>query len=146
MKREIYFNKSKDGYSVYPGRLLDALSMWLGSLSHGTWVLKLERKQSQRTLSQNALMWVWFDAIAKEWSDATDKCFSREGVKEFFCRKYLPIEMPNGEVVGGSTSGLNTEQMSEFMEKVQAYAATEWGITLLNQEDKMFDQWRSQYE
>jgi hypothetical protein len=147
MKREIVLSKSKEGAILFGcSYWVDVIDTWLKSIGSGTYVLKLEKKQSQRTLSQNALMWVWFDAIAKEFTEATDKYYNRDCVKEFFCRKYLPLELPNGEVVGGSTSGLTTEQMSEFMEKVQAYAATEWGISLLNPEDKMFDQWRNQYE
>lgn len=146
MKREITFNKNKLFDSIKQGEVLYSAGIWLSSIPNGTWVLKLERKPTQRTLSQNALMWVWMDAIAEEWSEATDRYYSRDVVKEFLCRKYLPLEMPDGSVVGGSTSGLTTEQMGEFMDKVQAYAATEWGITLLNPEDKMFEQWRNQYE
>lgn len=146
MKRELFFKKGRSGISIPHTDILEYVDMWLHSIGAGDWVLKLERKQTQRSLSQNSLMWIWFDVIAKEWSEATDKYYSRDGVKDYFCRKYLPMELPNGEVVGGSTSILTTEQMTEFLDKVQAYAATEWGITLLSQEDKMFNEWRSQYE
>lgn len=147
MKREIVIEKKKDG--MLPGpihTIVELVTIWLRTIGNGTWVLKLERKANQRTLSQNALMWVWFEILAKEWSEASDKYYTRDQLKEFFCRKYLPLEMPDGSVIGGSTSGLTTEQMSEFMDKVQAYAGSEWGIELLNQEDEMFNQWRNQYE
>ena len=140
------FNKRQEVFDIPPVKVQEYVLMWLSSIGSGTWELKLERKASQRTLSQNALMWVWFDAIANEWSEATDRYYSRDSVKEYFCRKYLPVELPDGSVVGGSTSGLTTEQMSEFMEKIQAYAGSEWGISLLSPEDNMFDEWRKQYE
>lgn len=146
MKREIVIEKKKDGMLPAIHTIVELVTIWLRTIGNGTWVLKLERKANQRTLSQNALMWVWFEILAKEFTEATDKYYSRETVKYFFCCKYLPLRLPNGEIVGGSTSGLTTEQMSEFMDKVQAYAGSEWGIELLNQEDEMFNQWRNQYE
>ena len=85
------------------------------------------------------------DAIAKEWTDATDRQYTKEQVKEMFTEKYLPIETPMG-TVGRSTSELTTEEMSDFLTKVQAYAATEWDITLLSPADKMFNEWKEQYE
>jgi hypothetical protein len=86
------------------------------------------------------------EALSKEWAEATDDHYTKEQWKEFFARKFLPVTGPCGEIVGGSTSALTTEQMTEFLTKIQAYAATEWGITLLGAEDSMFNEWRSQYE
>jgi hypothetical protein len=48
-------------------------------------------------------------------------------------------------VIAGSTKGLTTEQMTEFLNQVQADAATEYGITLPNPEDMYFEVWAKQY-
>lgn len=109
-------------------------------------MLKLEKKSTKRGLSQNALLWVWMEVISKEWADATDDHYTKEQWKEFFARKFLPVTGPGGEIVGGSTSALTQEQMTEFLNKIQSYAATEWGIALLGAEDNMFDEWRKMYE
>lgn len=144
MKREITIVKS-EGFEPAVYNINEMVDMWLRSCPNGEWTLKLEKTKHQRSTSQNALMWIWFDAIAKEWTDATDKQYTKEQVKEMFTAKYLPVDTPMGRV-GKSTSGLSTEEMSAFLEKVQAYAATEWNITLLSPEDKMFNEWRNQYE
>lgn len=145
MKREIEIYKLDIGAMTDGPGWEATVKMWLQTIGRGTWVLKLEKKAAQRTVSQNALMWTWFDVIAKEWAEATDRCYTKEQVKEMFTRKFLPIDTPLG-VVGRSTSSLTTEEMSEFMDKVHAYVSTEWGIELLNPEDKMFNEWKSQYE
>ena len=147
MKREILLSKGKDGSILIGcGSWYEVINTWLKSIGHGLWVLKLERKQSNRSISQNRLMWLWFDAIAQEFTEASEETYSREVIKEYFCRKFRPLRMPDGEIVGGSTSCMTTEEMSEFLEKVRAYTLTTWGIELKSPEDKMFDQWRNQYE
>ena len=147
MKREINIRKERGELTGCTfGSICGAVKMWIETVPNGEWVLRIEKKKTQRSVSQNALMWIWFSVIAQEWSEATDRYYSKESVKEFFCRKYLPIELPNGEVVGGSTSGLTTEQFTEFLNKIQAHAATEWGITLFGAEDEMFNEWKEQSE
>lgn len=121
------------------------VDMWLDTCPNGDWVLSMEKEKKQRSVSQNALMWLWFDVIAKEWSDATDVMYTKEQVKDMFTRKFLPMDTPMG-VIGKSTSSLSVDEMTEFLNKVQAYATSEWGISLLSAEDKMFDTWRRQYE
>lgn len=145
MKREKVFTIDQHGCDVSISNMFDLVNMWMRTIGSGTWVLKLEKKPVQRSISQNALMWVWFDAIAQEWSEATDRCYTKESVKDMFTAKYLPVTMPDGSVVGRGTSGLSSEEMAEFLTKVQAYAQTEWGISLLSPEDMMFNEWRNQY-
>ena len=145
MKREIEIRK-RAGESLLMEQIRDVVSMWLTTCPNGDWVLKLEKKTVQRGLSQNALLWVWMEVMSKEWAEATGDYYTKEQWKEFFARKFLPVTGPDGETVGGSTSALTTEQMTTFLTNIQAHAATEWGITLLGAEDKMFNEWRSQYE
>ena len=145
MKREIEIRK-RVGESLLKEQIKDVVSMWLDTCPSGDWVLKLEKKTTQRGLSQNALLWVWMEVMSKEWAEATGDYYTKEQWKEFFARKFLPVTGPDGETVGGSTSALTTEQMTTFLTNIQAHAATEWGITLLGAEDKMFNEWRSQYE
>lgn len=144
MKREIVLSKTPEGILFGCPSWERTIDSWLHSISKGTYVIKLEKMQKQRTISQNALMWTWFEAIAQEWSEATDECYTKEQVKEMFTRKFLPVDSPLG-VVGRSTSSLNTEQMTEFLNRVQAYMAQEWGITLPSTEDREFEEWKKQY-
>ena len=89
-------------------------------------------------------MWLWFTCIAKSWSEATNRTFTSQDVHDAYCLMFLPIQTPKG-AVAGKTSGLTTEQMTEFLNKVQSDAASEYGITLPNPEDRYFEIWAKQY-
>jgi hypothetical protein len=142
MKRIVVYNKDK-GITNSP-EVLETIQLWLDTVRNGQYTIEMKKVVEKRSVSQNKLMWLWFSAIADAWSDATDRAFTRNDVHDAYCLMFLPIDTPKGRV-GGSTSGLSTEEMSEFLEKVHADAADD-GITLLNPEDKMFEQWAMQYE
>jgi hypothetical protein len=142
MKRIVVYNKDK-GTTNSP-EVLETIQLWLDTVRNGQYTIEMKKVVEKRSISQNKLMWLWFSAIADAWSDATDRAFTRNDVHDAYCLMFLPIDTPKGRV-GGSTSGLSTEEMSEFLEKVHADAADD-GITLLNPEDKMFEQWAMQYE
>ena len=142
MKRIVVY--SKDNGTTNSPEVLETIQLWLDTVRNGQYTIEMKKVVEKRSISQNKLMWLWFSAIADAWSDATDRAFTRNDVHDAYCLMFLPIDTPKGRV-GGSTSGLRTEEMSEFLEKVHADAADD-GITLLNPEDKMFEQWAMQYE
>lgn len=146
MKREIVIIKDSVSCSRSVASVVDIVQLWLQGIGPGNWVLKLEKKKVQRSISQNALMWIWFEAIAQEWTDASGRSYTKENVHDYFCQLFLPVTAPNGHNMPGSTSGLNVDRMADFLNKVHAHAASEWGITLLSPEDRMFYDWRNQYE
>ena len=121
-----------------------AVNQWLQYSPNGTYILTLKRKQQRRSIPQNKLMWMWFAAIAEAWTEATDRTFTAQDVHDAYCMALIPKDTPKGRVAG-STSGLNTEQMTEFLNKVQADAQTEYGITLPNPEEQYFEAWAEQY-
>lgn len=112
------------------------------TLTNGEYVLSIKRKVKPRSLSQNALMWMWFTCIEKE--TGTDKV----DVHDHYCKKFLRrrICMKGVEdVVVSSTSKLNTLQMTDFLNKVQADAATEFGITLPLPDDQYYNEFVNEY-
>ena len=112
-------------------------------LRNGKHKLTIERYTEPRTLSQNALMWLWFTCIESE--TGTDK----QDVHAYYCEKFLSKTIQfNGkdETVSGSTSKLNTLQMSDFMNKVQADAASELGITLPLPADRYYEEFINHYK
>ena len=146
MKREVYITKRAGLLSCNMGELWDILTMWLQTIGNGEWVLKLEKKQVQRSLNQNALLWIWMQVLSKEWAEATGQHYTKEQWKEYFMRTLRPVTMLDGTTVGASTSAMTQDEMTELLTEIQAYAATELGIRLRGAEDKMFDQWKGQYE
>ena len=65
------------------------------------------------------------------------KQFSAETWHEMFQRMFIgEDELPNGELIGKSSTKLTTAEFSEFCTKVEAYAATELGVTFYDLEGR----------
>ncbi len=130
---------------------ISMLGTWLDSIGNGQYTLTLERKKQARSINQNNLMWLWFTAIAEEWSEATGKQFVKEDVHDAYCEHFLRQRtppsraFPEGREYAGRTSDLDSSQMAHFLNQVQADAQTEYGITLPNPEDQWFEAWAQQY-
>ena len=80
-------------------------------LRNGRYRLIIERYTEPRTLSQNALMWLWFTCIEQE--TGTDK----QDVHDYYCNLYLrrtTIIKAKETVIAGSTSKLNTLKMTDY--------------------------------
>lgn len=93
------------------------------------WVLKVERRK--RTSPQNRRYW-GNGVLAQIAAQATvrGQMFEAEIWHEFMKRQFIGVvELPNGEVIGMSSAKLTTVEFSEFCTKVEAYAATELGVT-----------------
>ncbi len=125
--------------------ILPQVQFWLNDATNGEYVLTLTRKTKPRTNDQNRLMWLWFTCIARSWSEATGRAITAEVVHDTYCTLFLPVETPRGRVAG-HTKGLTTDEMTDFLNRVQADAAAEYGITLPNPEDLQFELWAQQYE
>lgn len=125
--------------------ILRQVRLWLSDAANGAYMLSFERIKKPRSNDQNRLMWVWFTCIARSWSEATGIAFTRENVHDAYCQKFIPVTMPNGQNIAGSTSKLTSDQMSEFLNNVQADAATEYGIKLLSLTDVRYEEWAKQY-
>lgn len=118
------------------------LDYLFSTLRNGSYNLILKRVNEKRTINQNDLMWMWFRCIEND--TGTDK----NDIYMYYCKKFLCKVIRVGEKVEKvyeTSSMLNTEQMSDFMKKIQADAASELGITLPIPEDKYFESFYQQY-
>lgn len=89
--------------------------------------------EKKRTLEQNRFFHgPVLDAITSQaWWNGRQ--FPKEFWKEYFRKRYLlkdEYETPDGEIVQvyWSTADLSVGAMAEFLTKVQAEAASEWGV------------------
>ncbi|MDE7464963.1 MAG: hypothetical protein K2M59_03690 [Muribaculaceae bacterium] len=111
-------------------------------LRNGEYTVKIVRKTKPRTIPQNALMWMWYKCM----EESTGQ--SKEDFHDYYKAKFLARQVVIGRrwvTVVGSTSDLNTLQMTEYLEKVKADAATEFGIKLPLPEDKNYQAFVSEY-
>lgn len=112
-------------------------------LRNGRYRLTIERYTEPRTVSQNALMWMWFTCIEQETGTY------KQDVHDYYCNLFLRrTAVVNGKetVVAGSTSRLNTLQMTDFLNKVKADAASEFGIMLPLPADRYYQEFVNEYK
>ncbi len=93
------------------------------------WVLTVTRrkrtpKQNRRYWSNGVLAQIAAQAVVN------GKQYPAEIWHEEFKRKFIGvIELPSGEVVGMSSTELDTAEFSAFSDQVEAFAATDLGVT-----------------
>lgn len=95
----------------------------------GRWVLTVGRRK--RTKPQNRRYWGG-GVLAQIAAQAVvnGRQFPAEVWHEQFKRQFIGvIELPGGEMVGKSSTGLTTAEFSAFCDQVEAFAATELGVT-----------------
>ena len=116
------------------------LDYLFSTLRNGVYTLTVKRASEKRTIAQNDLMWMWFACIENVTGTA------KEDVYNHYCKKFLSKPDPMGEgFINDTSSRLNTKQMTDFMKKIQADAASELGITLPVPEDRYFEDFYLQY-
>lgn len=113
------------------------------TLRNGVYTVKIVRKTEPRTVSQNALMWMWYTCM--EEATGTPKADIHDYYKAKFLSRPVAVKGKWVKVVG-STTDLNTLQMTDFLNKVQADAATEFGITLPLPADRHFQSFVDEYK
>jgi hypothetical protein len=93
------------------------------------WVLTIAPRK--RTKAQNRRYWgngVLSQVAAQ--AAINGSLYSTETWHEQFKRMFIGVEqLPNGDVQGKSSAGLSTVEFSEFCAQVEAYAASELGVT-----------------
>ncbi len=118
------------------------LDYLFSTLRNGTYTLTIKRASEKRTIAQNDLMWMWFACIERETGTPKDDIYL------YYCKKFLMKLMTIGErteYVYSSSSKLNTQQMTDFLNKIKVDAAIELGIQLPLPEDKYFDAFYETY-
>ncbi len=106
------------------------LAGWL--IANPTLEIVVRPYKSKRSHEQNNRLWKLYEII----SDCVyieGKRYSQEVWHEHFKRQFLgcdELQLPNGttELRGKSTTRLKVDEMAEYQNKIQAWAATEHGV------------------
>lgn len=106
--------------------------------------VSVSRHKRRRSVDQNSLYWMWIGCICEETGG------DRDQVHEELKAGFLPWENVKG-IYGKvtrpvSTTTLDTVQFTQYLEKVQAFAAAELGIILPNPEDLAFEGFEEYYK
>jgi len=86
----------------------------------------LRRHRKKRSLDQNALYWMWLGIISRVTGNDTDQL--HETFKQMFAEAKV-AEVFGKTVTTYSTAKMNVGEMSEYLDRVYAFAASE-GILL----------------
>ena len=129
----------KEGGRVSVDTDLDAL---FATMRNGVYTITIKRKQEQRSIAQNDMMWMWLACIERETGTPKDDIYM------YYCKKFLMKTIQVGERqerIYTTSSKLNSEQMTDFLNKIQADAFTELGIRLPQPEDRFFEAFYNQF-
>lgn len=133
----------QNGEIKFKENMTQSLDAALNILPNGEYILTISKLVKKRSMDQNSLMWLWFACIEKE--TGTDK----RDVHDYYCQKYLSRTVAiNGATkqVTSGTSKLSTVGMKDFLDKVQADAATEFGIKLPDPQDAYWKAFEEYYK
>ena len=111
-------------------------------LQNGTYTITVKRQSEKRSIAQNDLMWMWMQSIENETGTPKDEVYM------YYCKKFLMRTVSIGdrmERIYMTSSKLNSEQMTAFLNQIQADAASELGITLPTPKDRYFEQFYQDY-
>jgi hypothetical protein len=125
------FNRQQ-AYAAIKDQLYPFLTRWL---QNGT-RLVLTIGLRKRTAKQNSRYW-GKGVLAQIAAQATvnGRLFSAESWHELLKRRFIGvIDLPNGQVIGKSSTALTTAEFSLFCTEVEAYAATSLGVTFYDLE------------
>ena len=110
-------------------------------ISNGEYVLTVTRRKQKRSLDQNALMWMWFECLAQETGH------TKEQFHEHYCNMFLKKLSPiDGQMVVGGTRALTKEAFTDFLNKVQADAASYFGVILPMPEDLYWSEFENYFK
>lgn len=113
-------------YAIIKDRLYPYLTQWLRDGRR----LVLTCGPRKRTKPQNRRYW-GKGVLAQIAAQATvgGRLYSAEVWHEQFKRMFIGFdELPNGQIVGKSSTGLDTAEFSLFCTAVESHAATELGV------------------
>lgn len=106
------------------------------------YTVTITQRKARRSLNQNALMWLWLTCIESETGN------ERNHLHDFFKRKWIQpkkVVIFGEEQIKYSTADLSTLQFSEYLDKLQAFAASELAIKLPDPADKHWDEFYEYY-
>ena len=126
------FNRQQ-AIAIIKEQLYPFLSHWLQAgktLTLSVSLKKRTQKQNRRYWGRGVL------AQIAEQAAVGGRLFPAEIWHEQFKRQFIGVEeLPNGEVIGKSSTDLNTAEFCEFSDQVEAYAATELGVRFIDLEE-----------
>ena len=119
------------------------LAYLFSTLQNGTYQITVKKVSEKRSIAQNDLLWMWMKCIENETGTPKDEVYM------YYCKKFLMRTMTMGqkqERIYLTSSKLNMEQMTHFLNQIKADAASELGIILPTPQDRFFEAFYADYK
>lgn len=121
-----------------------ALKVYLDKLTEGkTYDVSIKMHRKKRTIDQNNLLFLWINCISQETGN------DKDSLHNFFKQKFIGYRTQTifgkQTFIGPTTKTLDTKQFTDYLEQIQAFAATELGIALPNPKDAIWAQFYQTY-
>ena len=125
------FNRQQ-AFAVIKDQLYPFLGKWLQAEK----TLTLTARLKKRTPEQNRRYWGrGVLAQIAEQATVNGKLYSAEVWHEQWKRMFIGFdELPNGQIIGKSSTGLTTAEFCDFCTQVESYAAQELGVRFVDLE------------
>jgi hypothetical protein len=126
--QRVYIIKGREGIGRFMTDLVADLNRW--NFERPIKVQVTEPK-STRSLSQNSLYWKWIGIISDAIGDDNDT------VHDALRLKFLEVKLSkiDNRAIASSTTKLNTKEMSDYLNKIEAWAQQFLNITLPTPDD-----------
>lgn len=120
----------QQAWFVIKEQLYPFMAHWLQAGKKLVLVVKLRT----RTKPQNRRYWGrGVLAQIAEQAVVNGRLYSAESWHEQFKRQFIGVEeLPSGEVIGKSSTGLTTAEFCEFSDKVEAFACVDLGVCFVD--------------
>ena len=138
MAKQVTMTK-RDGRLTFDQELAYVFS----TLQNGTYHITIKKVSEKRSIAQNDLLWMWMSCIENETGTPKDEVYM------YYCKRFLMKTTTIGqrsERIYLTSSKLNTEQMTTFLNQIQADALQELGITLPTPQDRFFEAFYADYK
>ena len=136
MRRMIFDDRSRDEFIKFVQQIDVSKRRYIG-------ILKVFR--NNRSLNQNSLYWMWLTCCEKESETGYDK----DDFHLMFKKKFLPWIIKSIDDVTveklASTSKINTKEFTEYLDKIQIYAASTLGVNLPEPGDAAWESFYTHY-
>jgi hypothetical protein len=138
MKYILYDNRTEEGKKALYKKLKD--------LPEGEYVIEVKQNRPNRSINANKYYHAVLNIICTETGQGTgDKNFDHEQLHEILKRKFNSetIIFPKGgtEIVGKSTSDLDSKEFTIYVNRVKQWAKDEFGIDIPEPEDVTYKRW-----
>lgn len=123
------------------GKHLDACKAYLdwnwqeNALEGCPLVVEIQPEKTKRSIQQNRRYFGGTIAQIAEQAAVDGRKYAKEVWHEHMCRLFIGVEpIPGGGLTGISSTTLDVKEFAEFIEKVEAYAAQELGVSFMAME------------